>query len=271
MTDITTHEALIKDLADIVKSANANEDKLNKAKDSAAKAAENSIRSLAERLGKVNVEFEQQEINAICESVADRIAKGNANVKKARKSELKLCLEQRAIMGRVIEKIDETNEARDGEEGWKPLNLRSATLKALRVARKENATPEAAVGTVVADHTHVKSDAEKAEAHLDALEKSEALKVDGAMPEDIAQHIAALRAALGGAVQEPEEEEAPAAVDHAEELSLSEIEFEPGDANDAEEIERPVEHEEIEVTEPENGADFEDSDFDIESLTRGLL
>lgn len=270
---IATHEALIKDLTDIVKSANAGEADLNKAKDKATKNSDRSIRDLATRVAAINEDLPSEAIAAICDSVADKIANGNASVKKARKSELKLCLEQRTHIGAVIKEIDEANKERGGDNQPRKLNMRSATLGALRVVKKDKVTPRNAVDKLVAKTDHVKSVAEKLQDHLTALSKSDKLKVDGETHPDARRALDALSAAVLGdfgpleALSGPVEEEDP---QDAEAELMAEAGFEEDDLavpEDAEPAAVEVDHE---YEEPTPVPEPVDDDFDIDAIIGGL-
>ena len=259
--DITTHEALIKDLTDIVKSANAGEADLNKAKDKATKNSDRSIRELATRVAAINEDLPSEAIAAICDSVADKIAGGNASVKKARKSELKLCLEQRTHIGAVIKEIDEANKARGGDNQPRKLNMRSATLGALRVVKKDGVTPRNAV-------------AEKLQDHIAALSKSDKFEVEGETHPNAKRALDALSAAVLGDfgplddLSGPVEEEDP---QDAEAELMAEAGLEEGDAPVPETTEAPeaveIDHE---YEEPTPVPEPVDDDFDIEAIIGGL-
>lgn len=288
MTDISTHEALIKDLTAIVATANAGEDALNKAKNKATKSSDQSIRAIATRVSQINDDLDTAAINTICESVATKIAGGNANVKKARKSELKLCLDQRTHISDVIREIDDRNAARKDDDALKQLNLRSATLGALRSIKRTKVTPSNAVDAIVEKTDHVATDAEKMARHLDALGGSDFFKEDGELHPGVKQVLEALRAALRGdkaplgTLGSPEPENAPDEPgDKLDELlAASGVVLAGPDEGEPAPVETETPPEIYPEISPEVSGDagevetliVEDpEEFDIESLTGGLL
>lgn len=270
--------SLIEDLAAIYSSANKANAALDDAKGKAKKGADTSIRALAERMRQQNGPIPDDEIKPLCDVIAADAANGNANVKKARKSELVLCMEMRTHLADVINEIDEINSNKEGEDGWKPLNLRSATLKSLRVIRKEKVTPSDAITQVLDAHTYVKSDIEKLEAHISALESSKHLQVEGALHEAAKAMLAALKSgcrgdftaldkAKDGGLELEEEKTAPDVTQELyEEMGIP--------ADDAPVVKDAVPDEiDIHFEEPEllDVEEPDEDEFDLEAITKGLL
>lgn len=175
-TDISTLEGLIKDLTAIVATTNDADDKMGKAREKHAQSMDSSVRAFATRIAGINDDLDAAQINQVCESVADRIAKGNANIRKARKSEIKLMLTQRTHIAGIIGRLDAAIDARKDDTDARAINLRAATLKALRSIKDGDAADaDEAVDQFLEAHDHVKSDLEKAAALVGKLKGHEKL------------------------------------------------------------------------------------------------
>ena len=176
--------------------------------------------------------------------------------------------------GRARKEIDEANKARGGDNQPRKLNMRSATLGALRVVKKDGVTPRNAVDKLVEKTDHVKSVAEKLQDHIAALSKSDKFEVEGEIHPNAKRALDALSAAVLGDfgplddLSGPVEEEDP---QDAEAELMAEAGLEEGDAPVPETTEEPeaveIDHE---YEEPTPVPEPVDDDFDIEAIIGGL-
>ena len=196
---------LIDDLTDIFGATNQADSDMADARDAHGSSGDASIRALGQRLVGINEDLTKDDVNDIAESVSEALSKGSATVKKSRKTEIKLCLEQRDHLSGVIEQLDDKIEARADDD--KKINMRAAALASLRAIRDpklpgiDNAL--SAVDAFVTKLDHVKDDEEKVGDLLDRLDKYESLRVTDdvgvSSPHESLQTLrAAILAAVGG-------------------------------------------------------------------------
>lgn len=287
----STDAALVHDLTEIVAGANAADWQMVEAREAHQRSGDTSIRALADRVAAINYDLTPKRCREIADRVAENIAKGNANIKKSRKSELVKCLEQRHHIKRVVREADEAIADRsrriDLGEDIRPGNLRSTVLQSLTILRKDaTATVAYAVSEVID-----KLDADGPSKHerlakqlVKLYEDPELATLTGPdgkkhLPQPISDAVAAVITVLGGTP--PEAASGPTAgaqkpaapVDELQEAGISlapddePVETEPDNRNSevAAAIEK-LSDDMVPVVEPD-----EDDEFDFESFTKGLL
>lgn len=199
-------QTLTDDLVDIFGDANAADADKNAALEKHSNKGDAGIRALATRLTGINEALSDSDINEIADAVADALANGSSTVKKSRKTEVKLCLEQRQNITPVIADLDKIIAGR-GEKD-KKIHMRAAAMACLRDLRKAEAndmdkTAPQAVQDFLDKLDHVKDDEEKVGDLLTRLEGFKSLRVTDdvgtSYPHEALQSIrAAILAAAGG-------------------------------------------------------------------------
>lgn len=160
--DPQVFDGLIAQLSDVFGKANKADDALAKAKDQHKSAGEKSIRDVAVVVAGINHPLPAEAIEAIASSVGDKLANGNSNVRKSRKSEIKLILEQRTHLPGVIAALDQEVAKRGKDD--KPINVRQAALGCLRAIKSRAPELSHIVDAATAVKDYVASvDAEPAE------------------------------------------------------------------------------------------------------------
>jgi hypothetical protein len=175
---VPTAENLIKDLVEAFGGEEKALQKADKASEEARKARETSIKALADKISGINHDLDEETIEVIAQSAAEKIAKGNKQVLKVRKSEIKLLLDSRAQVKTVVDGLEQYRSAVQAKKDPDyNLNLRSATLGALRKMRKnEKTTIQDVVREIEAKRTYQEPDSEKARKLLDKLLDSPCIK-----------------------------------------------------------------------------------------------
>lgn len=149
-------------------------DSLAAAKDKASKSQISSIKGLADKLHGINTKLNSADVEKIADVAADKIASGNAQVKKARKTEIKLMLETRQHIKAVVDGVEKLIA------GGATVNLRTKSLALLRDLRKDpTKTPKALLDAEkVALTAPGPSEEAKALTALEKLRESKALRDD---------------------------------------------------------------------------------------------
>jgi hypothetical protein len=278
----TTLEALAKDLAAIVSGANDADAALSKAKDKARNSADQSIRALSMRVATINAPLDNDDIDIVLKSMADKIP-GSDSTKKVRKSEIKLALQQRHNIAEVISKIDATNS--DREEADK-LNVRQTTLKALRALRSPSSdvtTPESAVAEIVEVTDYVPSEEEKMASKLDSLMAHAQLQIKNDEGDIVVhQALEAFRSAVLAAVGGDNHKALDAILNALESSECLESDEETPDEEEQDlgVVDTPVEAEpddslDIQIDtgegEEQDIPELEDDDFDLSQLQQVMV
>lgn len=265
---------LVDDLVQAFSPVQKAEGNLEQAKEQAKEAQNSSLRSLAEKLHGYNEDLDKNQISEMAGEAAEKIANGNPNILKVRKSEFKLLLEQRSHLQQVITELDEHVERwRDAYDGDYTLNIRAESLKALRKLRKDKTlTPKKYVEELEAKKTHEPTPQEKAAKALDRLTDGKAWRqerADGTVIHDPRALYAfeLLRAVISSGPQVD-----PEIPSYDEVLGLDEGDGdEEGSEEGFTEIEAPaddVEELAAEIEELESSADDDDDDdeFDFDEI-----
>jgi hypothetical protein len=179
--DTTAFEGIIKDLSDIFGKANKADDDLSKAKEKHKGAGDQSIRAVAARVAGINHPLPPEAIDAIASSVGDKLSGGNSNVKKSRKSEIKLILEQRTHLSTVLAALDA--EVAKRPKDAKPINVRQHALGCLRAIKSRK--PE---------HSHIVDAATAVEDLVTTLDADPADRTDADRVFDLLDKLAAFKA-----------------------------------------------------------------------------
>ena len=181
--DLTTHKGLISDIVKAVGGEQRAIDALDQAKDKQKTSGDTSIRALAKVFSGINSDLEDLEGNslipAIAEAAADKISKGNSQVKKSRKSELVTMLGQREHMSGMILELDNLVAERQEKDPKFTYNIRAGVLKGLRALKAKSNdidTPEEARNLIEAALDVVPSDADKVKRHITAIVGMKAVK-----------------------------------------------------------------------------------------------
>jgi len=259
------NDKLIKDLAAALGADAVADQDLESAAAKAKSRKVASIREVGKVLAGINEYMDDDDVVNLADAVAEKLSNGDPSIKKSRKTEVKLLIEQRENITPMVDGYTELQE----EYPEKKLNIRAKVLAGLRELRREDSLSPAEVlekAKAAMDLPVVlPTVSEKAHTALEALARQRAFhlyKADGStgLNPDVESLIAKLGAYVTDGPVEPEAKSAD--VDAVLEARA---------AAEAKPFAKELDEEMAEIAALENADDINEDLDDIDDLLGHLL